>query len=204
MRPSQNKPTVESWTTGKMGGPGKRDTFKSPKVINAFKNKESVIAQKKAEEIQKKETKKVVAEKKALDKKEKLLKKAAEKRCAFQKKEAAKKGVPQSPATVVRMIATQASKVKFAETLASERPETNTNPESSIAQVTSTNTNPESRFAQLTSTSTNIHPLLGVVNEGNCRYFNSVLYCRYFTVLYCTAGTALYCTVLQVLHCIVL
>ena len=138
-----------------VGGPGKKDTFKTPKLL-------SVPDDKKSAAIKKKEMKDAQAAQRADDKKAKLLQKKEEKKAEFQKKAAAKNAtkdktkVPESPATVVRRIATAASKVKYAATLASERPEIESNQEYSNSQAATTSVPKE-------------HPLLGVINEGNCR-----------------------------------
>ena len=189
VRPSQGKPNVKSWTTGKvckslliisafvllqMGGPGKKDVFKSPKIAPVLISNISDNAMKKAEAKRIKEDNKAVttkknvmkkteAEKRAADKKAKLIQKAAQKKADIQQKTASKNAskeknaVPESPATVVRRIATEASKIKYAATLASERPEIEANSTSSNPQVPTTSVPKK-------------HPLMGVVNEGNCMY----------------------------------
>ena len=178
-----------------MGGPGKNDTFKTPKLVDVQPDKEIILAQKKSDAIKKREAKKAVAsdkrvikkaetekkaieqkaetekkaiekkaetEKKAIEKKAELLKKAADKKAAFQQKISDKKlakAQNDSPATVVRRIATAASKIKYAETLSIERPETNTAPEHNLFQVPSTSV-----------PKTKTHPLMGVIHAGNCRF----------------------------------
>lgn len=138
-----------------VGGPGKKDTFKTPKLL-------PVPDDKKVAAIKKKEMKDAQAAQRAEDKKAKLLQKADKKKAEFKKKMAANNAtkennkVPESPANVVRRIATAASKIKYAATLASERPEIESNQESSNSQVATTSVPKE-------------HPLLGVINEGNCR-----------------------------------